>query len=129
MKSNKSILIALLACISLFFSSLSLAEEAKQVPYGEKIGLKTLRGLSNVSLSILEVPKNIINISNESNIIFGASAGLLLGTVNTFGRIAVGALDLITFPLATKPIVQPIHPWQNYFEVETEYQDIFDLDF
>jgi len=125
MKARKALLITLLASLFFSFSTTSLAEES----YGAKIGQKALRGLSNATLSIIEIPKNIIMISNERNIIFGVSGGLLLGCVNTVGRFSVGALDLITVPLATKPIVQPIHPWNNYLDVKTNYNAIFSLDF
>ncbi len=129
MKSIKPALIVLLASIFLSFSTASIAEEPVKASYGSKIGHKTLRGLSNVTLSFFEIPKNIIMISNESNFVFGATGGLLLGAVNTFGRLTIGTLDLITFPLATKPITQPIHPWQRYLETETQYHDLFALDF
>jgi len=125
MKVRKALLSTLLASLLLSFSATSLAEKS----YGAKIGQKALRGLSNATLSIIEIPKNVIMISNESNIIFGVSGGLLLGCANTVGRSFVGTLDLVTLPLATKPIVQPIHPWNNYLEVETDYNAIFNLDF
>ena len=38
-------------------------------------------------------------------------------------------LDLITFPLPTKPITDPIYPWQDYFDRDTTYGPIFNLDF
>lgn len=145
MKFYKTILLAILASIFLCFSSLSIAEEpyveenagvesSTQAPiteksYGRKIGDKTLRGLSNMFLCFIEVPKNIIIVSNESYFMWGITAGTLLGAINTLGRFSVGTLDLITFPLATKPIVYPIHPWQNYLSTDTDYYDMFALDF
>ncbi len=125
MKSPKILLITLLACLFFSYSATSLAEDS----YGAKVGQKALRGLSNTTLSLMEIPKNIIMISNDSNVIFGVSGGLLLGCVNTLGRFSVGAFDLITVPLATKPIVQPIHPWSHYLNVETNYNPLFALDF
>ena len=154
MKFNKTILLALLTSIFLCFSSLSIAEEPNRAyesnepyvegyvgvesiarepiaekSYGGKIGDKALRGLSNMFLCFFEIPKNIIIVSNRSYFMWGISAGTLLGAINTLGRFSVGALDLVTFPLATKPIVYPVHPWQNYLEVETDYYDMFSLDF
>ncbi len=128
MKSIKTALIALLACIFLSFSSVSIAEEPVSASYGSKIGHKALRGLSNVTLGFFEIPKNMIIITNESNILFGVTGGLLLGSINTFGRSVVGILDLSFFLLPTKPVTQPIHPWQNYLAVDTEYNDLFALD-
>ncbi|MDF1582102.1 MAG: exosortase system-associated protein, TIGR04073 family [Methyloprofundus sp.] len=125
MKFNKTILLALLASTFLSFSSLSIAEES----YGEKIGDKALRGLTNFSLSFLEIPKNMIIVTNDTNLIYGLTGGIGLGVLNTLGRLSIGTLDLITFPLPTKPIVQPIHPWNNYLEVNTAYGDLFATDF
>ena len=154
MKFNKTILLALLTSIFLCFSSISIAEEPYRAydsnepyvegyegvesiareptvekSYGRKIGDKALRGLSNMFLCFIEVPKNIIIVSNESYFMWGITAGTLLGAINTLGRFSVGTLDLITFPLATKPIVYPVHPWQNYLSVDTDYYDMFNLDF
>ena len=104
-------------------------EPIAEKSYGRKIGDKALRGLSNMFLCFIEIPKNIIIVSNRSYFVWGITAGTLLGAINTLGRFSVGALDLVTFPLATKPIVYPVHPWQNYLEINTDYYDMFDLDF
>ncbi|MBE0469288.1 MAG: exosortase system-associated protein, TIGR04073 family [Methyloprofundus sp.] len=125
MKFNKTILLALLASTFLSFSSLSIAEES----YGKKIGDKALRGLTNFSLSFLEIPKNMIIVTNDTNVIYGLTGGIGLGVLNTLGRLSIGTLDLVTFPLPTKPIAQPIHPWDNYLEVNTAYGDLFATDF
>lgn len=141
MKLNKTILLTLLASLFLSFSSISIADEGyvaeepitqaavTEKSYGRKIGDKTLRGLSNMAVGFIEIPKSMILISNNSNFMWGITAGPLLGALNTVGRFGVGTLDLITFPLATKPAVHPVHPWENYLEVETDYYYIFDLDF
>ncbi len=126
MTRNKKTFISLFACLLFLFSSISSAEE---VSYGEKVGHKTLRSLSNMTLGILEVPKGIIKTTNDSNIIYGLTAGTFLGLLNTVGRTSVGVVDFITFPLATKPIIQPVHPWQSYLTIPTSYEDIFVLDF
>ena len=126
MTRNKKTFISLFACLLFLFSSISSAEEAS---YGEKVGHKTLRSLSNMTLSFLEIPKGIIKTTNDSNMIYGLTAGAFLGFLNTIGRTGVGFIDFISFPLATKAIVQPIHPWQSYLTIPTSYEDIFVLDF
>ncbi|NOQ12986.1 MAG: exosortase system-associated protein, TIGR04073 family [Methyloprofundus sp.] len=143
MKFNKTLLLTLLGSIFLCFSSLSLAEvqstEAypaqtyptkapQKASYGRKIGQKALWGLSNATLSFFEIPKNMIMVTNKSNLLYGLTAGLGLGLLNTAGRTLVGINDLVFFLLPTKPVVYPIHPWQDYLEVETNYEDIFILD-
>ncbi|MCK5355586.1 MAG: exosortase system-associated protein, TIGR04073 family [Methyloprofundus sp.] len=142
MNLNKTIFLALLTSTFLCFSTLSIAaghyEEfiAKEsVPvastkasYGRKIGQKVLRGLSNSTLSFFEIPKNMIMVTNQSNFLYGMTAGVALGALNTVGRTAVGINDFIFFLLPTKPVVYPIHPWNNYLDVETNYEGLFILD-
>lgn len=106
---------------------------AKTVPagqsYGSKIGNKALRGFTNIVLSPMEIPKNIIDISNISNPFYGLTGGLFKGLVYSLGRISAGLIDLIFFPLPTKPNIDPIYPWVDYFDRSTRFCDIFDLDF
>ncbi|SHE22852.1 exosortase system-associated protein, TIGR04073 family [methanotrophic endosymbiont of Bathymodiolus puteoserpentis (Logatchev)] len=144
--NQKTILLALFSSIFLCFSSFSLADEPqinaenyssphhltetpKKASYGQKIGQKLLWGLSNSTLGFFEIPKNIIKVTNDTNLIYGLTGGIGLGILQTSGRTLVGILDLTFFLLPTKPIVQPIHPWQNYLTVETAYGDLFDPDF
>jgi len=146
MNPFKTTLLVILSSLFLCFSSLSLAEDkqteaemhySSEAPlsanisnasYGEKIGHKALWGLTNITLGFFEVPKNMIQITNRSNIIFGVTGGLALGMLNTGGRMIIGAVDLTFFLLPTKPVVQPIHPWQNYLTTTTEYNELFKLD-
>jgi len=143
MKFNKTLLLTLLGSIFLCFSSLSLAEEystetypaetyqepvPQKASYGRKIGQKALWGLSNTTLGIFEIPKNMIRVTNKSNLLYGVTAGLGLGLLNTVGRTVVGINDLVFFLLPTKPVVYPVHPWQSYLEVDTSYEEIFKLD-
>ena len=94
--------------------------------YGKVVGTKTLSSLTNLTLGWIEIPKNIINTTNESNIFFGIFGGGFKGLVNTAGRLGVGLADLLTFPLPTKPIANPIYVWDN-FDVDTQYGDVFRL--
>jgi len=140
MKFNKTILLAILTSIFLCFSSISLADvyitetvesEAPQQAssYSEKIGQKALWGLSNATLGLFEIPKNIIIVNNDTNFLYAITGGLGLGILNTVGRTAVGINDLVFFLLPTKPVVYPIHPWNDYLDVNTSYHDLFDTDF
>jgi putative exosortase-associated protein (TIGR04073 family) len=95
--------------------------------YGEKVGLKTFNAFANLTTGWLEIPKNIINTTNQSNFFYGVSGGLLKGIVNTLGRVGVGVTDLITAPIPTKPIARPARVWDN-FDVDTTYGDVFRLD-
>lgn len=95
--------------------------------YGSKTGNKMLNAFANLSTSVLELPKNIINTSNKSNVLYGITGGLVKGMINMIGRTAVGVTDLITFPIPTKPVVQPVYIW-NDFDVDTVYGPLFRLD-
>ncbi|MDD5580642.1 MAG: exosortase system-associated protein, TIGR04073 family [Methylobacter sp.] len=95
--------------------------------YGDKVGLKTINAFANLTTGWLEIPKNIINTTNQSNFFYGVFGGLLKGIVNTAGRMGVGIADLITAPIPTKPITRPVRVWDN-FDVDTTYGDVFRLD-
>jgi hypothetical protein len=63
---------------------------------------------------------------NHSNIIYGFTGGLAKGIVHMAGRMGVGIADLITLPLATKPIIYPLYIWDD-FDVDTIYGDVMRL--
>jgi putative exosortase-associated protein (TIGR04073 family) len=95
--------------------------------YGSKVGNKALNGFANIVTSPLELPKNMINTSNESNVFYGIVGGVFKGVVVMAGRIAVGIGDLITIPLPTKPIAYPLYVWDD-FDVDTTFGPAFRLD-
>ncbi len=101
----------------------------RQSSYGRKIGKKALNGWTNLSLGVLEIPKNMINMTNEedSNIVYGVIGGGVKGVVDTIGRMTVGAFDLLTFPLPTKPVVYPQFIWDD-FDKSNSYDKVFRLD-
>lgn len=103
------------------------ADESQHRSYGSKVGNKALNAFANLTTSVLEIPKNIINTTNKSNIFYGVVGGLFKGLVHTAGRIGVGIADLITIPLPTMPIAQPLYIW-NDFDVDTTYGPVFRLD-
>jgi len=106
--------------------SLSSAVQAQQPieSYGDSVNRKLSSGLANLTLSVLEVPKNIIIVSNQTNVLFGLAGGIVLGGVDLLGRTGVGILDLVTAPLATQPIVFPLYVWDD-FNKSTVYGPIF----
>lgn len=126
-KTNNKLLSVALASLLFVFSSISQAEEERT--YGEKIGMKAASGFANITTSWMEIPKNIINISNakDSNIVYGFVGGTFKGAINIVGRTAVGITDLLTFALPTEPIAYPIFPWED-FDADTNYGPLFRLD-
>jgi putative exosortase-associated protein (TIGR04073 family) len=123
-KYKRSLISILLTGFFIVFATTSHAEE--QSSYGADIGNKALNGFTNIITSWLEIPKNIINTTNDSNIFWGLSGGTAKGIINMAGRVGVGAADVITFPLPTKPIAQPEYIWDD-FDVDTTYGDVFRL--
>ncbi len=99
----------------------------KKRSYGQIVGRKAATGFANIGVSILEIPKNIINTSNESNILFGLTGGTLKGFINMFGRLSVGIIDTTTMLLPTKPIIDPGYPWQDFY-TDTHYGPMFVFD-
>lgn len=92
--------------------------------YGESVGLKAGSGISNLLLGWLEIPKNMIATSNQVNVAFGVTGGLVKGVLHTAGRTVGGAIDFFTAPLPTNPIIEPPYIWEN-IEVETSYGPAF----
>ncbi len=98
-----------------------------QCSYGQKINEKALRTIANLNFSLLEIPKNIINTTNDSNIFFGLTGGLFKGVLNTVGRMGTSLVDLLTLPIPTKPIAYPLYSWDDYYQ-DTSYGDLFRSD-
>jgi len=120
----KKITFPLLLLSLLMVSTSSFSDE--QQSYGSQVGDKALSGFTNLTTAVLEIPKNIINTTNNSNIILGSVGGLAKGMIHTVGRMMAGLTDLVTAPLATKPIAQPAYIWED-FDIDTIYGDVFRL--
>jgi putative exosortase-associated protein (TIGR04073 family) len=87
----------------------------------EKLG----HGFSNLALAWLEIPKNVVLTTNQSNVAVGLTGGTIRGIVHTSGRILSGVVDLVSFPFPTQPVAEPGYVWQN-FSSETRYNSIFE---
>jgi len=120
----KKITLPILLLCLFVASAPSFADE--QQSYGSQVGYKAVNGLTNITTAILEIPKNIINTTNDSNIILGSVGGLAKGMVHTLGRMMTGLTDVITAPLPTKPIIEPAYIWQD-FDADTTYDQVFRL--
>jgi putative exosortase-associated protein (TIGR04073 family) len=102
-------------------------DKSQPTTYGGKVGRKASSAFANLTTGWLEIPKNMINTSNQSNVFYGIVGGLFKGVVNMAGRLGVGVADLITIPIPTKPIAYPVYIWED-FDVDTSYGDVFRLD-
>ncbi|MDQ7091611.1 MAG: exosortase system-associated protein, TIGR04073 family [Methylococcales bacterium] len=129
-KKSPSLVSPLLLAAILTLSSIAQADENSQnteYPYGEKVGSKALNGITNMTTAVLEIPKNIINTTNNSNIIYGVTGGLFKGIIHMLGRLSTGLVDVITMPIPTYPISEPAYIWDD-FDTDTSYKPLFRLD-
>jgi putative exosortase-associated protein (TIGR04073 family) len=94
--------------------------------YPEKLGTKLGNGLSNAVTGIAEIPKTIMITNRTNGPAYAATAGFMTGLVQMLGRTGCGVLDLVTFMIPTKPIVQPGFVWQN-FNKETTYTSKWEM--
>ncbi len=125
MKQTSHPLLAIIFATLLMTSS-SLTQADDHENYGSIVGRKALNGFTNITTSVLEIPKNIINTTNQSNIAYGAVGGLAKGILNTVGRMMSGLADFVTAPLPTKQFVHPAYVWDN-FDADTTYGEVFRL--
>ena len=117
---------SVIATILIAWFPLSAIADQERQSYGAQIGYKALNGLANVATGWIELPKSIINVSNQHNVAFGASFGLLQGTMHTLSRTLSGVMDVATFMIPSKPAVHPDFVWQE-FDVNSSYGDYFDI--
>lgn len=100
-----------------FASSTSPAADSG---YGDKVGLKFGSGYTNLVLGLVEIPKNMILTTNQTNALFGVTGGVAKGVIHGVGRTLAGVVDVLTFPIPTEPIPRPAFVWQD-FQTETRY--------
>lgn len=81
---------------------------------------KASQGFFNITTGFIEIPKNIVNISSDSNIFVGITWGTLRGVAHTVSRTVVGAAELITSPIPTKDYITPPYVWERFSE-DTRY--------
>jgi len=69
------------------------------------------RGLANAATGIVEIPKKVILISRNDNLLMGLTWGWVKGTAVGMLRTASGLYEAVTFPIPApadyEPMVQP----------------------
>ncbi|MBK9554211.1 MAG: exosortase system-associated protein, TIGR04073 family [Saprospiraceae bacterium] len=106
----------LAACIlfgALVTAPATYAAEEDVVEYFPK---KVLQGFTNIATGFIELPKNIINITNEHNIFVGMTWGVLRGTAQAISRTFVGTAELLTSPFQTGELNSPAFVWERFSE-------------
>jgi putative exosortase-associated protein (TIGR04073 family) len=103
-------------------------EQQEDARYRKQVGDKALLGATNIISSPLEIPKNIINLTNEpgGNIFYGIIGGVIRGSIDVAGRVTNGVSDLVTAPLPTKRVVEPRYVWDDFDQYDS-YGKVFRL--
>jgi putative exosortase-associated protein (TIGR04073 family) len=99
---------------------------ASATTYPDRMGTKLGNGLANIVTGIVEIPKAVINGNRKSGAAYAATGGVMTGMVHMMGRTLLGAADLVTFMIPTKPIITPDFVWQN-FKQDTGYKGTWEL--
>lgn len=79
------------------------------LPYKLAVGDKAARGVKNVLFGWTEIPKRIVDITQETNNPFwGLLAGTFQGALKAMARTVSGVSDVVTAPIAADkgPLIQ-----------------------
>lgn len=118
---SKVIKIILLASTLMF----GISAHAGQPGYAETVRLKLGSGFANALTGFVEIPKNMINTTNQSgNVFFGIVGGGGKGLLHMLGRTIAGVVDVVTFPIPTRPIPDPPVVWERFY-TDTRYGPFF----
>ncbi len=115
MKKASVLVLALLIVVTT--TSVSFADTAVQ-----KLG----RGVANILTSPLEIPKGIEDATKEDGFVAGVTWGVAEGLLDFVKRLAVGAYEVVSFPIPLPKHYKPILTDPEYF-FEEEIA-IFDSD-
>ncbi|MGR8931303.1 MAG: exosortase system-associated protein, TIGR04073 family [Gammaproteobacteria bacterium] len=110
MKNNK----ILAACV-LTYAALT-ASPARAESYLSGFVNKFSQGVANMATGFIEIPKNIINITEERNIFVGMTWGLFRGTVHGVSRTLVGGVEFISSPIPSSEFASPAYVWDRFSE-------------
>ncbi len=115
--NKKHLFIACALSSALLSASPAYAEEQD---YLSGFTSKFSQGLFNTTTGFIELPKNVVNISQDENIFVGLTWGVVRGLLHSVGRTVVGAAELITSPIPTDDYISPPYVWDRFSE-DTRY--------
>lgn len=105
------------ACAIAVLSTAAIAQAAQVTAVSTYTpGDKLVRGLANVFLGLIEIPRNIHNTTQEDSLLAGWTIGVGKGLGYTVLRMVVGVYEVVTFPFPLPkdyvPVYQPEYVWQ-----------------
>ena len=118
MKHNKKASLATALVILFTFSMPCQAENSDG--YGQHFQDKLGHGFANMATGFIEIPKNILNITDDSGFLVGITLGPVRGVIHGVSRTLVGVADFLTSPFPTNDYVSPGLPWERFTE-DTRY--------
>ncbi len=77
---------------------------------------KLSQGAANIAFGFIEIPKNMINITSDQNILIGLTWGLIRGVIQGVSRTLVGGVEVITSPIPTNEFTSPAYVWDRFSE-------------
>lgn len=103
-----------------FFSPHTVMAES----YPVKAGGKMINGIANVATGFVEIPKTMIIASRSEGPVYGVTAGFILGIMQMTARTLYGALNVATFMIPTKSLINPDYVWKDLDEETTYDSDL-----
>lgn len=89
---------------------------ATEKNYALNFASKVGHGIVNATTGFLELPKNIVNVSREQNVLVGLTWGTTRGIMQSICRSAAGGMEIATAPFPTDHYVDPNLVWQRFDE-------------
>lgn len=77
---------------------------------------KFSQGVANMATGFIEIPKNVINVTEERNIFVGMTWGLFRGITHGVSRTLVGGMEFITSPIPSSEFASPAYVWDRFSE-------------
>jgi putative exosortase-associated protein (TIGR04073 family) len=119
MNKNKLSIAVIFSCSLLASQAVNADSPSCCSPFTSKVS----QGSANIVTGFIEIPKNIINISHDQNIFVGITWGTLRGVIHAASRTVIGAVELISSPIATEELIAPAYVWERFSE-DSRYFDL-----
>lgn len=79
------------------------------------------RGASNLLLGVWEIPKNMVDVSEDRGPAAGTTYGLFRGVGRFVVREVIGVYEIITFPKGGRAIIIPEYPFEGTEDTSWEF--------